>query len=119
MNVCIPVMEDQGVQSRISAHFGSAPIFMLVDTETSECRAIENRNEHHAHGMCMPLASLQGEEIDGMVVGGIGMGAFNKLRAAGIKVYCGQFATVQDALTALHENQVEEMAPGMTCRGHG
>ena len=53
---------------------------------TATCRAIPNRNEHHAHGMCQPLVAIQGEDIGGIVVGGIGMGALNKLHdGAGFK----------------------------------
>ena len=32
MNLCIPITEDQGLQSPVSGHFGSAPYFMIVDT---------------------------------------------------------------------------------------
>ena len=42
MQICIPVVEDKGLQSRVSAHFGSAPAFMIVDTESGACRAIAN-----------------------------------------------------------------------------
>ncbi len=34
MNICIPVNEDKGLQSPVCAHFGSAPAFMIVDTES-------------------------------------------------------------------------------------
>ena len=83
MNICIPVTEDNGTASPVSRHFGSAPLFLIVDTDSGACRAVPNRNQHHSHGMCMPLASLAGERIDGMVVGGIGMGALSKLGRLG------------------------------------
>ncbi len=50
--------------------------------ETGACRAIANQNEHHGHGMCLPVGMLREENIDGVVVGGIGMGALNKMLAA-------------------------------------
>ena len=80
MNLCIPVTQDNGIRSPVSLHFGSAPIFMVVDTESGTCRAITNGNLHHDHGMCQPLSQLAGERLDAMVVGGIGMGAFGKLK---------------------------------------
>ena len=119
MNICIPVNEDQGLQSQVCAHFGSAPAFMIVDTESGSCRAVPNQNQHHGHGMCAPLASLQGESIDGMVVGGIGMGALNKLSASNILVYLAQHATVAETVDAFKAGSLKLVEPGMACAHHG
>jgi predicted Fe-Mo cluster-binding NifX family protein len=119
VNICIPVDEDRGFQSQVCAHFGSAPAFMIVETDSGRCRTIPNVNQHHAHGMCAPLASLQGEHIDGMVVGGIGMGALNKLHAANIGVYLSEHATVAETLAALESGTLKPMQPGMACARHG
>lgn len=118
MNICVPVKADKGLQSPVCAHFGSAPVFMMVDTDTGACRAIVNGNQHHAHGMCMPTQVLQGEQIDGMVVGGIGMGALNKLAAANIRVYRSEHATVAEVVAAFKSGSLKPMQPGMACTGH-
>ena len=119
MNICIPVNEDKGLQSEVCAHFGSAPAFLMVDTDSRICRAIPNQNQHHGHGMCMPLQSLQGERIDGMVVGGIGMGALNKLNAANIKVYVSDLSTVAETVDAFKAGTLRLMQPSMACAHHG
>ena len=119
MNICIPINEDKGLQSEVCAHFGSAPAFLMVDTDSRICRAIPNQNQHHGHGMCMPLQSLQGERIDGMVVGGIGMGALNKLNAANIKVYVSDLSTVAETVDAFKAGTLRLMQPSMACAHHG
>jgi predicted Fe-Mo cluster-binding NifX family protein len=119
MKICIPIEEDNGLKSQVCAHFGSAPAFLIVDTDSGNCRAIANGNQHHNHGMCTPLQSLQGEQIDGMVVGGIGMGALNKLNAANIQVFVSDQATVADTLAAFKSGTLKLMHPGMACAGHG
>jgi predicted Fe-Mo cluster-binding NifX family protein len=119
MNICIPVDEDRGLQSPVCAHFGSAPAFLIVDTDSGSCRAILNQNHQHAHGMCTPLASLQGERIDGMAVGGIGMGALSKLMAANIQVFLSEGTTVAETLEALKAGSLKRMQPGMACSQHG
>jgi predicted Fe-Mo cluster-binding NifX family protein len=119
MNICIPVHEDEGLHSRICAHFGSAPLFMIVDTGSESCRAVPNQNQHHGHGMCKPLASLQGESLDGMVVGGIGGGALAKLRAAGIRVYLSDLPTVETAMSAFKAGSLREVTPAEACAHHG
>ena len=73
MKLCIPVVENKGLDSEASQHFGSAPEFVLVDTDAMTASAIPNRNTGHAHGACQPLLSLEGHDIDGAVVGGIGL----------------------------------------------
>jgi len=119
MQICIPITEDKGLASPVSAHFGSAPAFMIVDSEISSCRAIPNKNHQHEHGMCTPLASIAGEKIDSMVVGGIGMGALNKLAAAGIKVYRSTSRTVEETIAALKAGTLELVTTDTACNHHG
>jgi predicted Fe-Mo cluster-binding NifX family protein len=119
MNICIPVDGDDGLQSTVCAHFGSAPLYLIVDSDSGSCRAIANRNQHHGHGMCMPLQSLRGERFDAMVVGGIGMGALSKLNAAGIQVYLSSKPTVAETVDALKAGALQPMQPGMACAQHG
>lgn len=119
MNICIPVEDDRGLDSPVCAHFGSAPLFMIVDTETRSCRALPNTNQHHGHGMCMPLASLDGEKVDALVVGGIGMGALNKLQARGINVFLSDRPTVREAVDAHGEGRLRPVTPETACAQHG
>ena len=119
MNICIPVDGNQGLQSSVCAHFGSAPAFMIVDTDSGSCRAIPNNNQHHDHGACLPLASLQGEPIDGMVVRGIGMGAVSKLNVANICVYLSEHATVGETVAAFKAGTLKLIQPSMACAQHG
>jgi predicted Fe-Mo cluster-binding NifX family protein len=119
MQICIPVLDDRGLDSQVCAHFGSAPGFMIVDTESRHCRVIGNRNQHHAHGMCQPLAALAGETVDGIVVGGIGMGALMKLQAAGITVYRAVHPTVGETLAAFTAGSLAPVDRNEACGGHG
>ena len=118
MNICIPIEAENGLDSAVCAHFGSAPAYLIVDVEKLSFRTVVNQNQHHSHGMCMPLQSLRGEAIDGMVVGGIGMGAFNKLQAANIQVYIAEHATVGEVVDAFRAGRMTPMQPGMTCSAH-
>ncbi len=42
MKICFPVKEDKGLDSVLYGHFGTAPIFIVCDTETGEFEAVEN-----------------------------------------------------------------------------
>lgn len=119
MNLCIPVTEDKGLESPVSAHFGSAPIFLVVDTDSGSCRPLPNQNLHHAHGQCQPLLSLAGQQIDGVAVGGIGMGAMMKLRAGGVRVIISGEATVEGTIAAFKAGTLREATPATACAHHG
>lgn len=119
VNICIPVTADRGLESPVSGHFGSAPIFMLVDAETRRAEALTNTRAVHEHGACRPLDALGGHEIDAVVVGGIGAGALMKLQSAGIRVFRAAAPTVAGCLDAFLGNEAEEIGPGGACGRHG
>ena len=119
MNICIPVIEDRGLASPVNPHFGSAPSFVVVNAESGSCRGIPNANQHHSHGACQPLRSLEGQGIDAVVVGGIGMGALMKLQAAGIRVFSSQLATVEETMAAFRTGSLPEVSPATACAHHG
>ncbi|MEI6092653.1 MAG: NifB/NifX family molybdenum-iron cluster-binding protein [bacterium] len=118
MKLCLPVKEDKGINSQVSEHFGSAPYFMIIDTETLEHQTVTNTNSEHSHGMCQPLAVLSAYKFDGIVVGGIGAGALNKLTASNIKVFKTGFSNITETVKAYKENKLEQMSLNATCVGH-
>lgn len=119
MKVCFPVSEANGVASEVYGHFGSAPAFVIVETENNAVTIINNKEEHHGHGACNPLKKFNNHQIDALVVGGIGMGALNVLTQSGIKVYHAQSPIVHENITLLNAGNLPEFAPQHTCAGHG
>ena len=75
---------------RCTAILALAHSFVIVETDTNQITIVNNEDQHHAHGACNPLKKLNHQQIDAMVVGGIGMGALNILNQAGIKVFQAQ-----------------------------
>ena len=118
MKVCFPVVENQGLESQIYGHFGSAPEFVVVDIVTSEVTAINNSDQIHQHGACNPVAGLGGHQVDAVVVGGIGGGALYKLNAAGIRAFQAREGTVAENVALFRSNELPEYMPGHTCGGH-
>ena len=118
MKICFPVLENNGVDSEIYGHFGSAPGFILVDMFNGEVAALANGDSVHQHGACNPVAGLDGHGIKAVVVGGIGGGALQKLNAAGMRVFQAKSGTVGDNMKMLRASALAEFLPGDTCGGH-
>ncbi len=118
MKVCFAVEKDDGLDSAVFGHFGSAPAFLIVDTESQQADTVGNRDLVHTHGACNPMMALGGREVDAVVVGGIGHGALTKLNAAGIRVYSSAAATIKGNLYLLMANRLPELSRKDTCGGH-
>ena len=118
MKLCFPVAADQGLDSTIYNHFGSAPGFIVVDTETGSHQSISNGDKHHTHGACSPLKALGGTDVDALVVTGIGGGALSMLKQQGILVFSALAPTIAENIGLLKEGNAFTTYTG-SCSGHG
>jgi predicted Fe-Mo cluster-binding NifX family protein len=118
MKIAFSSMQDQGLDSPVHNHFGSAAIFVIVDTDGDRFNVQSNPDQDHEHGNCQPLAALGGTQVDAVVVGGIGGGALRKLIASGIKAYRAEAGTIAHNLALFKAGQLTVFTPGMTCGGH-
>lgn len=118
MKIGIPVKENKGLESVPYNHFGTAPMFIIYNSENEELKVINNNDLHHQHGMCQPLKALAGEQVDAILVGGIGAGALAKLQSQGIKVYRTATGTVLDNIDLLKSNQLVEFSSKQSCDHH-
>ena len=119
MKIAIPVADYRGLESVVYGHFGSAPAFALVDSETMSVKAMGNQNQAHVHGACSPMKALAGARPDAVIVGGIGTGALLGLRAAGIKVYRAVGGTVAEAVRQFKTAELPEIEEDGACASHG
>ncbi len=118
MKLCFPVEIDNGMESRVYGHFGSAPQFVVVDTVTGKVTPITNNDQHHAHGACNPIMALNGQRVDAIVVGGIGAGALTRLMQLGIQVYRAQKPTVRENIELFAARTLSLLTLRQTCAGH-
>lgn len=118
MKIAFPVAQDLGMESAVFGHFGSAPIFIIVDSDSKETASITNKNLNHTHGNCQPLLALGNNPVDAVIVGGIGGGALMKLNAAGIKTYRGVSGSVAENLSLIASGKLPQFTMNQTCMGH-
>lgn len=118
MRICFPTDALKGMDSNVYGHFGTAPGFVIVDTESSAVEEINNSDQHHAHGGCQPMKALGGQKVDSIAVGGIGMGALMGLQNNGMRVFRAVAGTVRDNLELLQNGKLPEFTTQHTCGGH-
>jgi predicted Fe-Mo cluster-binding NifX family protein len=87
--IAIPSMEQGGMGGVRSGHFGHCDVFTLVDVEDGKIKEVTTLpNQEHAQGGCMiPVNLLAENNVNALIVGGIGMRPLMGFRNAGIDVY--------------------------------
>jgi predicted Fe-Mo cluster-binding NifX family protein len=118
MKVGFAVAVNEGLESTVYDHFGSAPAFLIIDTDQQQVGAVDNSNAEHSHGNCNPMAKLGGTQIDALVVGGIGAGAIMKLNMMGVKIYRAGAPKVRENIDLLLGSKLQEITANDSCGGH-
>jgi len=118
MRICFPIEINHGLDSAVFGHFGSAPLYLVVDSESGQYSVRENADQGHAHGACNPASAIQGLGVEGIVVGGIGRGALMSLNRAGFRVFQAKGQLVRDNLADLKNVALQEFSPASVCGGH-
>lgn len=119
MLVCVPTVDDAGLDAAIHEHFGSAPYFTLFNTDTEDVEVIENRNAHHSHGTCHPMNQLARFRIDAVVCSGMGRRAVEALNSEGVRTLVSDAMNVREAIRQLAVGSARDIDPNRACRGHG
>ena len=97
--IAIPSMEEGGLDGKRAGHFGHCDTFTLVDVKDGVIEKISTiANQGHVQGGCMvPVNLLADNQVNALIVGGIGMRPLMGFRQAGIDVY--------------HDDQRQEIRP--------
>jgi predicted Fe-Mo cluster-binding NifX family protein len=87
--IAIPSMEQGGLEGVRAGHFGHCDVFTLVDVEDGKIKEVTTLpNQEHAQGGCMiPVNLLADNNVNALIVGGIGMRPLMGFKNAGINVY--------------------------------
>jgi len=118
MRICVPAATDEGMGAKAFGHFGSAPCFIIYDTDDRTHTVVGNSNNHHAHGMCQPLDVLENHSVDIVVCRGMGARAVSRLNQGGIRAYRVTGETVEDVITEYTEGTGQEITPDGACSDH-
>ncbi|MDH7486159.1 MAG: NifB/NifX family molybdenum-iron cluster-binding protein [Anaerolineae bacterium] len=91
--------------------FGRCPLFLFVDTETMQCRAVDNPALSAAGGAGIQAAQFIIEQgAQAVLTGNVGPNAFNVFQAANVPVYLIGEGTVREAVEAYKAGRLPSTA---------
>jgi predicted Fe-Mo cluster-binding NifX family protein len=117
MRLCIPTDTNRGLDAPISAHFGSAPYFTLVDSDSGAAEVVANRYAHHAPGTCEAAKGLPAHGVGAVVCLSLGRRAFAGLRKIGVDVFVTDAGYAGAATEAFRAGRVRALTTEEACQG--
>ena len=118
MKICMPVLDEKGLDSVVFGHFGSAPFFALFDTDTQEVSIVKNGLGEHEHGQCMPVDAIKKTGAEAVLCKGMGLRAANLLIEAGITPYMVEAGIVSEAIAQYKAKNVTVLDASRACQHH-
>jgi len=116
MKVCVPTSGAGGIDDQVSHHFGHAPTFTVVDTDTGQTQVIENGV--HQEGTCAPTQRIKNSGSAVVVCSGLGANAMTSLRALGIEVFAGANGSVRTAVEQFRRGELKPADGRSVCQQH-
>jgi len=114
IKVGIPTLEDKGLESRTSAHFGNVPFFVFIELENNQTKYVYvkvNKAARIARKKGIGAAQfLVDEKVDAVLSGGMGEGPFHLLRDNLVQIFVlPEQVELKEAIRLLNENKLERM----------
>jgi predicted Fe-Mo cluster-binding NifX family protein len=114
--IVIPAEDGNGLNARLSEHFGRAPYFIIVELEDgniSNVQVVPNESEHFG-GFGRPPDRILQFRPNAVITYGMGPRALSIFQEARIAVLKANADTVKDVVEAYGQNKLEELTEG--CR---
>jgi predicted Fe-Mo cluster-binding NifX family protein len=118
MKIAIPSMSDIGLESDVCAHFGSCEYFTIVDLHDKDVAGImviSNMSPDGEHNCAAPSMILKSQNVDTVLVSGIGGRPLMSLTENKIKVFAGAAGKISDAVQDYNDGLLQELSTTGTC----
>ena len=119
--ICVPSLDQEGLKSKISQHFGKTPYFVLIKYEDEKIENVQvlESQAKHTGGSMTPGEFIVSSGAKTLLCGNLGPKAVQMLQNAGIKVFIGASGTVIEALQDGAEGKLKQASMDSACSdGH-
>jgi predicted Fe-Mo cluster-binding NifX family protein len=115
--IIIPVIDESGLNAKLSEHFGRAPYFLTLDLDEtgniSSLETIANTSEHFG-GVGLPPDRILQLKPNALITYGMGPRALNRFQNARVAVLRANTNNVKDIVKAYKKDELQELTEG--CR---
>ena len=113
--IVVPVQDENGLNARLSEHFGRAPYFAVIDLEeggqVSNQKTVPNLSEHFGGTGRSPDIILQLQPT-ALITYGMGPRALRIFQGSKVAVLRANASTVKSVVSAYNEDQLQELTEG-------
>lgn len=120
IRIAIPSVGQGGLEGKRAGHFGHCDVFTCVEAENGIIVNVSTiANEEHVQGGCMvPVNLLAANQVNALIVGGIGMRPLMGFRQVGIDVYYdGERAEIKPVVEDLLTGKLPMISDNDVCGG--
>ncbi len=107
MKVAFPVKDNNGLESVLDSHFGTAKQFLIVDMETQTFETQENQKLASGEAKCKTSVFQGNDKIDMVVTKCMGDGSQRSLHESDIKIFQAQKDSVLENIDLLKEDKLK------------
>ncbi|MDH5595888.1 MAG: NifB/NifX family molybdenum-iron cluster-binding protein [Candidatus Bathyarchaeota archaeon] len=113
--IVVPVLDESGLNARLSEHFGRAPYFAVIDLDEngsiSSQKTVSNISEHFG-GTGLPPDRILQLRPNALITYGMGPRALAIFQNARVAVLRANANTVKDVILAYNNDELEELTEG-------
>ncbi len=116
--IAIPSMNDSGLESDVCYHYGSCEYFTIVDVKDKDIesvKTISNLSPEIEHNCAAPSKILESNNVNAVLVAGIGGRPLMSLAEKNIKVFAGITGKVSNAVEDYNNGSLQELSMNGTC----
>jgi len=117
MKIVIPTEDMNGLESKVSEHFGKCNTYTFVDENGNVTLIIHNTSEHMG-GVGLPPEIMKKNEADILLCRGLGPRALEMCRELGIDVYVGQVETAGEMFWLWKNKKIKRADANDVCEEH-
>jgi len=113
--IVIPAEDSNGLDARLSEHFGRAPYFIIVELDEGgnivNIQSVSNESEHFG-GVGRPPDRILQLRPSAVITYEMGPRALRIFQDAGVAVLRANAGTVKEAVEAYRQGRLEELTEG-------
>ncbi len=120
--IAVPSNGQGGIDGERAGHFGHCEVFTFIDVADGKIEKISILpNQEHVQGGCMvPVNLLSQNNVNALIVGGIGMRPLAGFRQVGIEVYHDdQRIEIKPVVEDLISGKLSLITDNQVCGGGG